>query len=71
MPLFDFRCRRCGERFEALVKAGEAGAPCPRCGAGDVEKLLSTFALRTGGSGGSGSGSGCAGCTASSCAGCR
>ncbi len=69
MPLFDFRCSRCGERFEALVKSGQRGVPCPRCGAGDAEKLLSTFALRTGGSGGGGSG--CAGCTASSCAGCR
>ena len=33
MPLYEFACDACGERFEEWTKPGEA-APCPRCGAG-------------------------------------
>jgi putative FmdB family regulatory protein len=43
VPLYDFRCRRCGERFEALV-AVDARPPCPACGAADPERLLGSFA---------------------------
>ena len=50
MPLFDFRCRACGEEFEALVRTGVAAA-CPACGATDLERLLSgfSFSVRSGG----------------------
>ena len=47
MPLFEYACRKCSERFEALVLSGEK-ARCPRCGSADLEKLLSAFAARTG-----------------------
>jgi putative FmdB family regulatory protein len=43
MPLYDFRCRSCGEPFEAFARAG-ATAPCPSCGSADVERVLSPFA---------------------------
>jgi len=46
MPLFDYRCRRCGHEFEALVRAGDT-VECRACHASDVERLLSTFALST------------------------
>ena len=44
VPLFDYRCGRCGEEFEALVR-GDAAPHCPHCGAHDVEKLISMFAV--------------------------
>ena len=45
MPLFDFDCRACGHRFEALVRHD---APvCPACQSRDLEKLLSSFAVST------------------------
>lgn len=44
MPLFDFRCKTCGHQFEALVRAGGIVA-CRSCGGGELEKLLSTFAV--------------------------
>jgi putative FmdB family regulatory protein len=43
MPLFDFKCRRCGEEFEALVRTGHR-ALCS-CGSDDLEQLPSGFAV--------------------------
>jgi len=49
MPLYEFRCQCCGERFERLVRAGNQDEiVCPRCQAGAVERLFSTFAARGG-----------------------
>ena len=45
MPLFEFTCRGCGQRFEDLVRSGESSR-CPRCEGTDLERLLSTFAVR-------------------------
>jgi putative FmdB family regulatory protein len=43
MPLYDFRCRHCGERFEEFAAPAQS-APCPACGSKDVERVLSAFA---------------------------
>jgi putative FmdB family regulatory protein len=43
LPLYDFRCRRCGERFEEFARAGTS-VPCPACGAPGAERLLTPFA---------------------------
>jgi putative FmdB family regulatory protein len=43
MPLYDFRCRACHERFEARVPYEEL-PPCPVCGSGETERSLSPFA---------------------------
>ena len=47
MPLFEYRCRKCSRRFEALV-IGTARPACPGCGGADLEKLISTFAVASG-----------------------
>jgi putative FmdB family regulatory protein len=46
MPLYEYRCRECQERFEVLQRLGANGDGllCPRCGAGEPERVLSTFA---------------------------
>jgi putative FmdB family regulatory protein len=44
MPLFDFRCRRCDQVFEALVRAGTTPA-CASCGGVDLEQLPSSFGM--------------------------
>jgi len=39
MPLIHFRCKACGEGFDAfrrLSDGGAAGPPCPNCGGGDA-----------------------------------
>jgi putative FmdB family regulatory protein len=46
MPIYEYRCATCHERFEALVTSAErAKARCPRCGATRTERLLSSFAV--------------------------
>ena len=33
MPTYEYKCPKCGTRFERLQKISEpAGAPCPKCG---------------------------------------
>ena len=46
MPTFDYRCRACGELFEAFIR-GEEKASCPACESQDLEKQLSMPALKT------------------------
>jgi putative FmdB family regulatory protein len=41
MPIYEFECHGCGERFEELVAAGAADVPCPRCAAPGARRLLS------------------------------
>jgi putative FmdB family regulatory protein len=69
MPIYDFRCRRCGAEFERLVMGKTAGL-CPQCGGRALERLPSRFAVR-GSRGFAGSvGRACGPCAATSCAGC-
>ena len=41
VPIYEFECAACGERFEALVDAGTASAECRRCGATETRRVLS------------------------------
>ena len=51
MPIYEFRCSHCGSDFEKLMRMSDAFPPCPKCGAGDVTKLVSAaaFVLKGGG----------------------
>ena len=42
MPLFEYQCKTCGHRFEALV-IGSRQPQCPRCESSELEKQFSTF----------------------------
>jgi putative FmdB family regulatory protein len=41
MPIYEFECEQCGERFEELVAAGAADVACPQCRATRTRRLLS------------------------------
>ena len=45
MPLYEYRCTACGEKFEVRQAMGEDGSNlnCPKCKAGKPEKLISAF----------------------------
>ncbi|MGR6836506.1 FmdB family zinc ribbon protein [Syntrophomonas erecta] len=50
MPIFDFSCRECGEKFDLMIANKDKDkVRCPKCGASNVKQLLSMFST-TGGS---------------------
>lgn len=44
MPIFNYRCNRCGVECELLVARFDSAAECPKCGSADLEKQPSRFA---------------------------
>jgi putative FmdB family regulatory protein len=75
MPLYEYYCESCNQRFELLrpVSRMDDAAPCPE-GHGDADRVLSTFAAFTQGDSGTSeaiAGSNpCGGCAADSCSTC-
>ncbi len=52
MPLYEYRCKKCGHEFEKIQKFSDAPIKkCPKCGKKAVEKLLSQSAIQFKGSG--------------------
>lgn len=50
MPLFEYICRECGERFEKIIPCTKRDdVECPHCGTERAERQLSTFATNTSG----------------------
>ena len=45
MPLYEYECRECTNRFEQLVFDSEIQITCRHCGSSNVNRLLSTFAV--------------------------
>jgi putative FmdB family regulatory protein len=45
MPLFEFKCRECGTKFEKIVPSSTTPVACKNCESPKVEKLLSVFAV--------------------------
>ncbi len=46
MPIFEFKCDKCGHVMEVLQKSRTAKPPtCEKCGHADLTKLLSGFAV--------------------------
>jgi putative FmdB family regulatory protein len=61
MPLYEYRCRECGNRFEVLQRLGQGAESltCPRCGAQQLDKQYSTFASAGGTAQGGSAAGGC------------
>jgi len=70
MPIFEYRCNKCGEDFERLV-FGDQVVRCPRCDSDDIKKKFSTFGMSGVERAGSGSSSGCGSCSSNSCSTCH
>jgi putative FmdB family regulatory protein len=49
MPMFEYVCRACGERFEKLVFSSQIPVGCPVCESSDLEKQFSVFGMGSGG----------------------
>ncbi len=56
MPMYEYKCDRCGESFERYSAGKSAESEvlsCVKCGKGPVKKVFSTFASTCCGSSGS------------------
>ena len=51
MPLYEYECDACGERFEVIQKFSETSTECRRCGKGPVRRLMSPPAIQFKGTG--------------------
>ncbi len=53
MPIYEYICKSCGERFSLLQKVSstEKDAACPKCSSNEVKKLISSFCCSSSGSG--------------------
>ena len=51
MPIFEYQCDDCGNKFEKLVRRSveAAAVACPSCGRDRVTTQVSSFAARTNG----------------------
>jgi len=60
MPLYEYKCKDCGQEFESYRRLSDAGKeePCPACGAGAERMGISLFRAKGSSSAG---GSSCGG----------
>lgn len=48
MPLYEFRCTKCGHEFEQIVFSSDnEPMKCPKCRVPKLERLLSIFSSST------------------------
>ena len=48
MPIYEFECKECMEKFEELASPTQTDIKCPKCGSERVEKLFSPFSSSSG-----------------------
>lgn len=51
MPIYEYACESCGERFDKLMSLNDPAPPCPSCGASEVRKLVTSASFVLKGSG--------------------
>ena len=52
MPIYEYECKACGDRHEAIQKLKDAPlTDCPTCGKPELKKLVSAVGFRLAGSG--------------------
>ncbi|MFC2035754.1 zinc ribbon domain-containing protein [Chloroflexota bacterium] len=47
MPVYEYKCRNCGEKFETRhsFQEQEKEPACPRCGIRNTQRVFSTFSV--------------------------
>jgi putative FmdB family regulatory protein len=67
LPIYEFKCQKCGSEFEELVFGSSEDVACPKCESSAVERLMSAFAFKSGDKFVAASGgSGCSSCQTTS-----
>ena len=50
MPAFEFKCQKCGKKATLVISISEyekKSYKCPKCGSKRLERLISTFQVKT------------------------
>jgi putative FmdB family regulatory protein len=47
MPIYEYVCRSCENKFELLIRGTSAQPVCPACNSADLEKLFSLPAVKS------------------------
>jgi putative FmdB family regulatory protein len=50
MPIYEYKCRQCGNQFEQLVLRSTITVACPACQQQDLEQLISLSSVSSDGS---------------------
>lgn len=56
MPIYEYACTECGEKFSMLKLSAKEATLCPSCGSAEVSKLVSAFSYFGAAASGSSSG---------------
>ena len=72
MPVYEYVCLDCRERFDALRPMSQADTPiaCRICGSEHSSRTLSVFYAQSGGRAVAGSSGGCTSCSGGHCSSC-
>ncbi len=73
MPLYEYLCIDCREKFEVLRPMGEADTPvdCTLCNSTNTSRTISVFFAQSGGRVVAGGAQSCSTCSSNACATCR
>ncbi|MBN2399024.1 MAG: zinc ribbon domain-containing protein [Candidatus Aminicenantes bacterium] len=77
MPVYDYKCRKCGAVFEKFLRSLSAAdsVKCEKCGSVEVQKMITCCSISGGGksegSDSSSSSSSCGSCSSHSCSTCH
>lgn len=71
MPIYEFQCKRCQERFEQLTSSNydPQAISCPVCSEVNPRRLVSTFGFK-GSKSSSSQAKNCSSCSSSNCSSC-
>lgn len=47
MPIYEYACLSCGDRFEQLVREATTVPRCPKCTSSELERLVSLPRVRS------------------------
>jgi putative FmdB family regulatory protein len=77
MPVYDYKCQKCGKVFEKFIRSLSAAAEvkCEKCGSAKVKKMVTCCAISSGGKSENASSSksshSCGSCSGSHCSTCH
>lgn len=79
MPIYEYKCEKCGHEFEEIIIGSGEDVVCPSCGSGETGRLMSCCRHKNGGapaglgeapSAAAAPSGGCAGCSGGNCSSC-